>query len=143
MANEFGRNIKDGNFTVTKALPAAGATNQTDSIDLGTAVGSPENVEVEISIPAMAANDNASYSADIKLQHCTTTDGSFVDLDSGTGTLPDIIVVTPGVGTTGSAARVVRFRLPRGVNQFLQFNQAVTSGGPTLTGTTITYTLRF
>jgi hypothetical protein len=144
MANEFGRNIKDTGLIVTKALPAAAANNNTDTIDLGTAVGTPENVEVEISIPAMTANNSASYSADIKLQHCTTTGGSFEDLDDGTGSLPDIVVVTPGVADgTGSIARVVRFRLPRGIKRFIQFNQAVTTGGPTLTGTTVTYSLTF
>lgn len=143
MANEFGRNQKDGQYTVTKALPAAGANNNTDSIDLETAVGTPENVEVEVSIPAMAAHNSASYNVTILLQDCATTDGSFLDLDTGTGTLPDIQIVTPGVASTGSAARVVRFRLPRGTKRYLQFYQAVDSSGPTLTASSITYTLRF
>lgn len=142
MANEFGRNIKDGQLVVTKALPAAAANNNTDTIDLETIAGAPENVEVEVSIPAMAAHNSASYDVTIKLQH-STDDSSYADLDTGTGTLPDIIIVTPGVASTGSLARVVRFRLPRGVNRYLQFNQAVTTGGPTLTGSTITYSLCF
>lgn len=142
MANEFGRNIQDTGLKVTKVLPAAGASNNTDGIDLESIVGSPEGIEVEVSIPAMSGHTNASYSADIKLQH-STTNGTFLDLDTGTEALPDITIVTPGVTSTGSAARVVRFRLPRGINRYISFNQAVTSGGPSLVATTITYKLLF
>lgn len=142
MANEFGRNIKDTLLVVTKALPAAAANNNTDGIDLETTVGNPENVEVEVSIPAMAAHDSASYDVTIKLQH-STTNGTFLDLDTGTEALPDIVITHPGVASTGSAARVVRFRLPRGLNRYISFNQAVTTGGPTLTGTSVTYSLCF
>lgn len=142
MANEFGRNIKDGEVLVTKALPAAGATNQTDTIDLETAVGSPENMEIEVSIPAMAAHNSASYNVILTLQH-SDDDSSYANLDPGTGTLPGIVITTPGVASTGSAARVVRFRLPRQVKRYLQFTQAVDNSGPTLTASSVTYSLTF
>ncbi len=142
MANEFGRNIRDYGLTLTKALPAAAATNQTGTIDLETIVGPPENVEIEVSIPALSAHNSASYNVTLTLQQ-SSDDSSYANLDSGTGTLPGIVITTPGVASTGSLARVVRFRIPRGVSRYLQFTQAVTTGGPTLTASSITYSLRF
>jgi hypothetical protein len=142
MANEFARNTKDASFVKTKALPAAAATNQTDTFDLGrtSAYPSPEGVEFEVSIPAMAAHNSASYDVTIKVQH-STDDSSYADFDTGTEALPDIVITHPGVASTGSVARVVRLRLPSNCNRYIQFNQAVTTGGPTLTGSSVTYSL--
>lgn len=145
MAATFNQNrlVKDANWVKTKALPAAGATNQTATFDLHAAgTPLPEEISVEVSIPAMAANNSASYSATVTVQQ-STDDVTYANLDDGTNSLPDIDIDTPGVASTGSAARVVRFKLPSGIARYIQFQQAVTSGGPTLTGTTITYSLLF
>ena len=145
MAATFNQNrlVKDANLVKSKALPAAGASNNSATFDLHAAgTPLPEAVAVEVSIPAMSANNSASYSATITLQH-STDDSSYTNTDDGTNSLPAIVITTPGVASTGSVARVVRFALPSGLNRYVQFNQAVTTGGPTLTGTSITYSLLF
>ena len=45
------RSIKDADLIVTKALPAAGASNNSDTITLGTEP--PEELQVELSVPAL------------------------------------------------------------------------------------------
>lgn len=144
MANEFERGIKDASFVKTKALPAANENNNTDTFDLGRTSGYPvpEGVCFEVSIPAMAAHNSASYNVVIKMQH-STDNVTFADLDTGTEAFPDIVITHPGVASTGSAARVVRVPIPAGVNRYVQFNQAVDNSGPTLTAISVTYSLLF
>ena len=127
---------------VTKALPAAGANNNTATIDLGLGPWHPEEPEIEISLPAMTAHNSASYSVTITLQD-SADNITFASTDDGVGSRVAVTLTTPGIASTGTAARLVRFKLPIGVKQYIQFNQAVTSGGPTLTGTTVTYSVLF
>lgn len=133
------RLVRDAGITVTKALPAAGASNQTGTIDLGTGPWHPEELVIEVSIPAFASHTDSSKNVTLTLQD-SADDSSYSNTDSGTGTNPAITITTPGVTTDGSAARVVRLHLPPGVRRYIQFTQAVTSGGPTLTASSITYT---
>jgi hypothetical protein len=57
MANEFARNVKDNSLIVTKACPAAGANNNSATIDLGSSSSyfQGDHMEVEIVIPALPA----------------------------------------------------------------------------------------
>ncbi len=134
----FGRHIKDALLSVTKALPAAASNNNTATIDLEKTAGTPapENLEVEISIPAIAAHSDNSKSVTLKMQD-SADDSSYSD------TQPVTSFVLTGVTTDGSAAAVYRFRLPPGTRRYVQFNQAVASGAPSLIGSSITYSLRF
>jgi hypothetical protein len=131
------RAIKDAGFAHAKALPAAAASNNSATFDLGAGGYVPENLEVEISIPAMSAHNSASYNVIILLQD-SADDSSYA-----TVTTPAISYTLPGVASTGSAATIVRFRLPAGIRRYVQFNQAVDTGGPTLTAKSVTYSLLF
>lgn len=145
MSFVYERQIKDANFVKTKALPSAGSSNNTATFDTGARTGFfPEEIGVEVSVPALTAHTDSTKDVTIKVQH-SDDDSSYADLDDGvTGTVPDITFAIPGVTTDGSAARIVRFRLPTdGLKRYVQFNQAVTSGGPTLTGSSVTYSLLF
>jgi hypothetical protein len=134
MANEHGRNIADALLIVTKALPAATATNVSDSIDLGTTGYKPENVEVEISVPAMPLHVTANNTT--LTLHDSADNSSFAEVDPLTQT--KIL----GVVTVGSSAKTVRFRLPPNVRRYIAFSQ--TAGATdTLTSYTITYKLLF
>ncbi len=134
------RLVRDAGLSVTKALPAAAATNQTGTIDLGTGPWHPEEVTIEISIPAMTAHNSASYNVILTLQD-SADNSSYANTDDGVAGTVAITLTTPGIASTGTAARVVRFRLPPSVRRYLQFTQAVTTGGPTLTATSVTYTV--
>lgn len=132
MAYEFQNRIADASLVRTKALPAAAATNLTDVIDLGSALGRHPDFEIEISIPAMAEHSSASYDVVLTVQDSA-------DNDSFANVVPEIIWTFPGVASTGSAATVKRIRLP-GVRRYVKILQAVDTGGPTLTAYSITYT---
>lgn len=131
------RAIKDATFVKAKALPAAGASNNTATFDLGAGGYVPEEIEVEISIPAMSAHSDNTKNVVIILQD-SADDSSYA-----TVTLPNFTVTFVGVASTGSAATIIRFRLPANIRRYVQFNQAVDSGGPTLTAKSITYSLLF
>jgi hypothetical protein len=131
------RAIKDALFVHAKALPAAGAANNSATFDLGAGGYVPEELEAEISIPAMSAHSDAAKNVVITVQD-SADDSSYSSL-----TLPAISVTFVGIASTGSAATVIKFRLPATVRRYVQFNQAVDSGGPTLTAKSITYSLLF
>jgi hypothetical protein len=134
MANEFGRNIQDAAFSTTKALPAATVTNVSDSFDLGNVGFKPEELEVEISVPAIAAHTTANNTT-ITL-HDSADNSSFAEV------VPMTQVKVLGVVSTGSVAILARFRLPPNVRRYIAFSQ--TAGATdTLTASSITYTLRF
>lgn len=145
MAFTYERQIKDASLVKSKALPAAGANNNSGTFDLATLTGGalPETFGVEVSIPALSAHTDTTKNVTIKVQH-SDDDSSYVDTDDGVGILPTISFATPGVASTGSAARIVRFRLPAaGLKRYIQFNQAITSAGPAVTGSSVTYSLIF
>jgi hypothetical protein len=134
MANEFGRNVKDAALIVTKALPAATATNVSDSINLGSTGYKPENIEVEIEVPAMPLHVTANNTT--LTLHDSADNSSFAEVDPLTQT--KIL----GVVSVGSSAKTVRFRLPPNVRQYIAFSQ--TAGATdTLTSYTMTYRLLF
>ena len=134
MANEHGRNIADATLIVTKALPAATATNVSGSIDLGSVGYKPENVEVEINVPAIAAHTTVNNTT-LSL-HDSADNSTFAEV------VPLTQVKIPGVAGTGSVAIVARFRLPPNVRRYIAFSQ--TAGATDdLTGSSITYKLLF
>lgn len=131
------RAIKDAQFVHAKALPAAGASNNSATFDLGAGGYVPESIEVEISIPALAAHSDTAKNLVITVQD-SANDSSYSSISA-----PAITVTRPGIASTGTSAEVIRFRLPAGVRRYIQFNQAVDSGGPTLTASSVTYSLLF
>lgn len=134
------RLLRDAKLVVTKALPAAGASNNSGTIDLGSGPFRPDEIEIEVALPALSAHTDTTKNVTITLQH-SSDDSSYASTDDGIGSLPAVTVTTPGVASTGTAARVVRLKLPVGLNRYIQFNQAVTSGGPTVTGSSVTYSV--
>lgn len=131
----YNRQIKDAQKVVTKAAPADGASNQSPTIDLGAGPFKPEEMEVEISFPAIAALADTK-TLTITLQD-SADDSSYADTD------PVISTSVVGVSTNGSAAKKVRFRLPASTRRYIQFTQTAVASAGTITGSTITYSLLF
>ena len=133
MANN--RLIKDATQQVSAPLPAAGANNNSDTIDLGAGAYKAESFEVEIAIPALGAlEDNKTVT--IKLQD-SDDDSTYADTD------PLIQTTVEGDGGDGSDAKTIRFRLPATTRRYIQFNHAVESAGGDNTGDAIVYSLLF
>jgi len=130
------RLLRDNQLTQTKALPAAAANNNTGTFDLGVGPYHPEEIVLEMAIPALAAHTDSTKNVTLKLQD-SADDSTYADLS------PLHEYILAGIASTGTAAKTIRLRLPPGIRRYLQINQAVDSGGPTLTASSVTYTLLF
>jgi hypothetical protein len=130
MANEFARNIKDAALVISKALPAAAADNTSDPFRIGSGI-SLENVELEVSIPALA----------------NLVDGKTITLELVTGatsspaTVLQQLYVATGKTGNGFDAVVKRFRLPSTCLDYIAVKQTVLTGGGDNAASSITYSL--
>lgn len=131
------RSIRDAALVVTKALPAAGANHNTDTLDLGsTNPGvTAEHFELEIAIPALPSLA-ADKTLTVKLQD-SADDTTYADIEA----LASVVVT--GVSTTGSAAKTVAVRLPSSVKRYVQANLAVAASGGDNTAKSVTITPLF
>ena len=131
------RTLRDSNLTVTKALPAAGANNTSDSIDLGaTAPGvSLENVDLVIEVPATPSlADTKSHT--VKVQD-SADNSSFADV-------AELSTLTrTGAGGAGAAASSRRVKLPPGIRRYVRFYQAVEGSGGDNTAVSAKMSLNF
>ena len=138
MSNEFANNLTDAVYEKSVAYPAANATVLTASMDLGHVPPqiSPENVEVEMEIPALANNSDNTKTILHDL-HDSADDSTFAEVD------PLIESKLVGVTTTGSAAKKVRFRLPSGVRRYIKVKITVPTGAGDNTASTFKVRLKF
>ncbi len=137
MAFEFTNDTRDADLKATKALPAAGATADSDGIDLGQAVGGRlGDVIVEFSLPALAAHTDAAESVTLTLLD-SADDETYAVCN------PSVVATVIGVVTDGSAAYQARFRLPLNVRRYIAVRAAVSDvdTGPVLTASSVTISL--
>jgi len=133
-----GRNQVDAKWEFTKAIPAAGASNEFTAIDTeSSAPGLVDNWEWELSIPALPALTDTSKSLTINVY---TTAGA---ADSLTGLQPIFTRVRAGVTTTGPAAEEFRFQLPSTAKRYIRIAMSVTSAGGDSTAVSVTARARF
>jgi hypothetical protein len=116
------KGLTDANLSVSKALPAAGATNDSDSIDLGTTSGGRvPRVELQVSLPATPSL------ADTKHVTLTVYDSADNSSFAAVADIPAISIV--GAGGVGAAAYSHNFKLPLGIRKYLRLHQAVEAAG--------------
>lgn len=125
------RNSADALLTVTKALPAANANNDTDEINIGPVGPHREKMKLRASWPAN------SVLVATKLLTLTLKSGATGALAAETDPTATYVIT----GDTGFAAGYVDFELGQNVGEYVAVNQAVETGGGDNTGTTFTYTL--
>ena len=119
--------IQDAALKVTTTLPAADASADGDSIDLGAAgTAALRSIEVEVAIPAL---DNLADDKDltVKIQD-SADDTTFADISE----LSSIVV--SGADGDGSDAENAKVRLPSSTRQYIRANYAVEDGGGDNTG---------
>jgi len=131
----MGRNLKDANFIATTALPAAGASNASASFDLGAGAFKPEEMELQVILPA---TPNLADTKNVALTIKDSADNVTFTAIAGLST----IVVT-GSGGAGAAAVTETIRLPSTTRQYIQLAQAVDASGGTNTGVSTTFQLLF
>lgn len=125
------RNKVDALLTVTKALPAAAANNDTDEIYVGPAGPHREGMKLRASWPA-----NTVLVA-TKLLTLTLKSGASGALATETDPGSTYVIT----GDTGFAAGYVDFELGQNVGEYVAVNQAVETGGGSNVGTSFTYSI--
>jgi len=113
---------RDALLSVTKALPAAGANNDSGSIDLGspTPIVVGDSIEVEVALPVLA---NLAKNKTVTCTLHDSADNTTFAAITGLSTL----VVTGGDNGAAAASRVVR--LPSSVKRYIRVNTAVLTDG--------------
>jgi hypothetical protein len=140
MSNEFARKIQDASLNpVAFALPAAASSStQSAVIDLGADTYKPENIELDLAIPALSttiAPDTRTVTAIIE----TSTTSNFAAIDA---TIFSRILT--GAGGAGIGAQdALRCRLPSNCARYVRAK--VTFGASTTDGSAVsaTFTARF
>lgn len=116
--------IRDTNLLVSKALPAAAATNYSDAIDLGDQAPGLKlkSWQIEVAIPALPS-----------LVDAKTYTGTLQD-SADNATFADVVVLAPivltGAGGAGAAAKTQLYPLPKDIRRYLRLkNVVLTAGG--------------
>lgn len=127
--------VADSTMTRTKAFPAAGASNQCDSVDLGAdrvgAIGNRMAVHLEVPVLANLA-DTKTASFTLQDSADDTTFADLMTLDAATRT---------GAGGAGDEAFVFRLYLPPDTRRYIRFQATVEADGGDNTGDE--YTVEF
>lgn len=121
------RNIQDALLSVTKALPAANASNYTDSLDLGQVNGGEiENINLVVEVEA------TTTLVATKTITLTLKDS---DDDSTFAAVAGVAALTvTGKEDNGSAAFELRLRLPPDTKRYIRLDAAVAASGGDNTG---------
>ncbi len=129
------RFLRDASLTLTKALPGTSSNNTSDTIDLGAGPFRPEEITVEVVIPAIAEHVTAGNHITITLYHADTT-----TVIAPVSPVPTITIDEIGITSTGTPGSTWRFKLPIGTKRYIGFHQ-VCGATDTLSGSSVTYSL--
>jgi len=127
--------LKDANLIKTLSLPAAGASAQTEAIDLLQGPSQEPHFEVEMSFPALPSL------ADTKSATATLEDSADGITFAAIAALAAFKVT--GAGGIGSALATRKVRLPSDTRQFLRASVAVDAAGGSNTAQKFTLALVF
>jgi len=129
--------FKDLNLSVTKALPAAAATNYSDAIDLGAVApgASVEEIDLLLEVPATPSLVDAKT--------ITFTFQDSADNSSFAAIAELATLVLTGASSAGAAAATRRVKLPPSVRRYVRVSQAVLTAGGDNTAISSTLSLVF
>jgi len=118
------RRLRDLSLVKTIALPAAGATAVTPSVDFGTVNLGPtgDEVEVEISRPATPSLVDAKTISDVLTDSADNV--TFAAIVGGPAA-----IVTTGAGGVGAAVLLKRVRLPSSTRRYVRLESSVLTAG--------------
>ena len=130
------RTLKDLNLQITKALPAAGASNNSNALDTANVnPGRNQDCELLIEVPA---TPNLANGATITLTVQDSPDNAAFAAQSE---LPPIILT--GAGGVGAAAVARYFKFPITCGRYLRLNQIASAGGGDSTAVSSTLSIVF
>ena len=111
------RQRRDAALVVLANLPAASEANTTTPFDIGSGPFNPEEIAVEVSIPAMPLHVTPDNVLTLTLWAGDTAD-ALAPLDG-----VELSFSIPGVADTGSAAFAGSLKLPPGTKRYVAFHQ--------------------
>ncbi len=132
MSYQFARNVLDAEYIKTRALPTADGTVTSADFDLGTGL-KPENVELEITIPALTATQ------------LPNADTLTITVQSGASASPttELFRLPVITGATGYAGGTFRYRLPSVCGQYLNVKIVAAGGTGDISASSATIELVF
>lgn len=137
MSQEFSRNIQDTLINPAAfAMGAASASTTSAVIDLGADIYKPENIEFELSIPALATGVIPDGSVVSMILETSTTSNFAAIVQTNTETVT-------GAGGVGIGATKARFRICSDCPRYVRFKTTRGSGGTTAAAFSATGTVRF
>jgi hypothetical protein len=131
------REIRDASLKTINALPAAGAANAHDSIDLGQVAAFPvnESLEVLVTVPALPALANTKK-ATLALED-SANDADFLPI-------PELATIeVTGAAPDGGPATTRRVSLPGTCRRYLRLAQEIEAAGGDNTAVSVTVELLF
>lgn len=130
------RDTKDLNHSVSKALPAAGASATSDALDPATTTpGRIPNVELLVELPATPAL------VDAKTISLTVQDSADGVTFAAVSDIPAITVT--GAGGAGGVEVSRQFKLPIGLRRYVRLASTVEAAGGVNTAISATLSLVF
>jgi hypothetical protein len=124
------RQLRDGSLSTTLSAPN-NTNNTTSYIDIGSGDFNPEEIVVEIVVPAIALHTTTN-NLQIQLYTSASSTGEAV-------TIPLIEVDVLGVVSSGSAAQVFRYKLPPGTLRYIAWHMIATTDD--CSAATVTFSL--
>lgn len=127
------RKIQDATFVKTRALPTADGTVTSADLDLGAGAFKPEEMELEITVPAL--NSTQLPNADtitMTIQH------------GAAATPTTLLAVLPVItGSSGYAGGTFRFRLPSNTLRYVNVKFVAAGGTGDISASSATIKLLF
>jgi len=128
----FGRNQVDATLVKAGALPNGAAASYSAVLDLGADLVKPEDMEFEVSLPAIpVANLGNAETITIAICHGSTTTPTTVLLDA-------VLVLTGATATDPSVACSARFKVKAGVSRYIRARATKTGAGTDASGYSMT-----
>jgi hypothetical protein len=129
--------LQDAEKLVTKAFPAAGASHNTDTIDLkAVQQNKAGNLMLKVVLPSCPNHTNPSYDNTVTLQH-STDDVTYADVS------PLHQIKMAGVASTGYAGETAYICLPPVLNRYIQLTITNHASGGTNTAVSVVAGLVF
>lgn len=141
----------DAALSVTKALPAAAANNNTDALDLQSIAPNSDGWRLgrlRVSVPALPNLVDTTKNLVLTLyaaKASTSSSPAPAAPTAGAFVIPTVkqTITIPGVATTGTSALVAYFNIPvdayGSTYEFVRVNQAIDAGGGDNAASSVTY----
>ena len=127
--------MKDATISVSRALPNANASNTSGVIDTGAEFPAStwRNAFILVTVPPLSDHTDTTKTNTITMQSSAASGSGFANVS------PQIQAQLVGVASTGTPQTTYKFPIPPGCLRYIQFVQAVPTGGGIGSNAIVTY----